>query len=322
MRDMDVSEGESAIKIFTLTNRGGVTVRLTNYGAIVLAVRVPDGDGTLGDAVIGYDSVEEYARDTRYVGAVVGRYANRIANARCTIDGVTYGLTANDGPHHLHGGRTGFGKVVWRAAPFESNDRRGVVLAYTSPDGDEGYPGTLETRVTYTLTDRTELIVEYRATTDKTTPVNLTQHSYFNLAGSGGVLGHRLQINADAMTPVDRTLIPTGTIVPVAGGPLDFRSPTVIGARRDGLYDQNFVLNRADGELVHAARLVEPRSQRTLDVHTTEPGLQLYTGYVRGVCLETQHYPNSPNEANFPSTLLRPGREYRSRTIFTFGVER
>ena len=319
---MDVSEGEGRIKIFALANARGAAVRVTNYGAIVLSVRVPDRSGQTANVVLGYETVEEYARDTRYTGAVVGRCANRIANARFAVEGVTYRVTANAGSHHLHGGRKGFDKMEW--SPRESRDGASLVLTYTSPDGEEGYPGTLRTLVTYTLTDQSELIVDYRATTDRPTHVNLTQHSYFNLAGSAGgdVLGHLLQIHADAVTPVDDTLIPTGAIAPVAGTDFDFRALTAIGARRGGRYDVNFVLNRSAPEPVHAARLVDSGSGRTLDVHTTEPGLQLYTGYPRGVCLETQHYPNSPNQGNFPSTLLRPESQYRSRTIFTFGVER
>jgi aldose 1-epimerase len=210
----------------------------------------------------------------------------------------------------LHGGRKGFDKVVWDA----KLDGSSLELSYTSVDGEEGYPGTLQARVVYTLTDRNELVVEYVATTDKPTPVNLTQHSYFNLAGQGEIFDHLLQIDADAITPVDDTLIPTGEIMPVEGTGFDFRTPTAIGARRDGFYDHNFVLKGS-------ARVVEPGSGRTLAMSTTEPGVQLYTGYRRGFCLETQHYPDSPNRANFPSTILRPGSQYRSRTVFTFGAK-
>jgi aldose 1-epimerase len=307
---------------FTLKNARGLEARITNFGGIITSLLVPDRDGHVANVVLGYDSLDRY-RDSRYLGAIVGRYANRIANARFTLNGTTYQLAANDGRHHLHGGLRGFDTALWRAAPFHTADSSGVVLDYTSPDGEEGYPGTLQTRVTYTLTDRNELMVDYLATTDRATPVNLTQHSYFNLGGADGsdVLGHVLQLNADAITPVDDTKIPTGAIDPVAGGPFDFHTPTAIGARMPAAgYDHNFVLNRATVGPVHAARVVEPRSGRTLDVFTTEPGLQLYTGNPAGLCLETQHYPDSPNQAGFPSTILRPGSEYRSRTVFAFGV--
>ena len=313
-----------AVNLFTVTSPRGVAVRATSYGGIIVSILVPDRAGDLGDVVLGHDTLDGYLRDRTYVGAVVGRYANRIADARFTLDGTTYRLVANDGRHHLHGGVKGFDKVVWQAEPFRAEGGAGVVLRYTSPDGEEGYPGTLDVRVTYTLTGANELMVDYRATTDQPTPVNLTQHSYFNLAGAGGsdILGHVLQIDADAVTRVDDTLIPTGEIVPVAGGPLDFRSPVALGSRisADGGYDHNFVLRRSAPGSVHAARVVEPVTGRTLDVYTTEPGLQLYTGDRRALCLETQHYPNSPNQATFPSTILRPGSAYRSRTVFAFGV--
>lgn len=333
------------VEAFTLTNTNSLQVRAATYGGIILSLSVPDRDGRLADVALGYDSLEEYLGDSFYFGAIIGRYANRIANARFTLDGKTYRLTANDGPNHLHGGRIGFDRVVWRAAPFQSDSAAGVALSYTSPDGREGYPGTLDARVTYTLTDRNELVVDFQATTDKATPVNLTQHTYFNLNGDGDVLDHLLWINADLMTPVNEHLIPTGRLSPVAGGPFDFRSPTAIGARigtddeqlsRGRGYDHNYVLNRGDSGLVHAARVVEPTSGRTLDVHTTEPGLHFYSGNQldgrvigkagrvygprTGLCLEAQHYPDSPNQPGFPSTTLRPGEEYRSQTVFTFGV--
>jgi len=297
------------VETFTFRNAHGLEVRATSSGGRIVSLLAPDREGRLANVVLGFDSFA-------YAGAIVGRFANRIAHARFTLDGASYRLAANDGRHHLHGGVKGFDKVVWRAAPFRVPGSAGVALSYSSPDGEEGYPGTLEARVTYTLTDRNELIVDYLATSDKATPVNLTQHSYFNLSGVGDVLGHLLHIDADAITVVDDERIPTGAIRSVAGGPFDFRSPTPIGARRGGAYDQNFVLN-AGGI---AARVVEPASGRTLDVHTTEPGLQVYTGNSQGLCLETQHYPDSPNQASFPSTILAPGAEYRSRTVFAFGV--
>jgi aldose 1-epimerase len=303
----------------------------------------------LGDVVLGYETLDGYLRATPYFGAIIGRYANRIGGARFTLDGRTYRLAANNGSNHLHGGLRGFDKVVWHAEPFRSDSGLGVTLTYVSPDSEEGYPGRLEATVTYTWTDDDRLIMDYVATSDQATPVNLTQHSYFNLAAeaAGTVLDHVLQLDADAFTPVDSTLIPTGEIAPVAGTPFDFTTPSAIGARIDAGdqqirfgrgYDHNFVLRRSGPGLVHAARVSEPTSGRALDVWTTEPGLQFYSGnfldgsitgkggriYARrsGLCLETQHYPDSPNHREFPSTILRPGEEYRSRTVFAFSVAR
>ena len=276
-----------------------------------MSLMAPDRQGRRANVVIGFDTVEEYRPNPRYLGAIVGRCANRIAGAQFILDGTTYRLAANVGANHLHGGVKGFDQRVWRAAC----DASALELRYTSPDGEEGYPGTLDVRVTYTLTNRNELIVDYFATTDKPTPINLTQHSYFNLAGEGDVSGHVLQIDADGITPVDENLIPTGEIMPVAGTVFDFRAPTPVGARRGGLYDHNFVL-RSGG----VARVVEPASGRTLRLQTTEPGVQLYTGYRRGLCLETQHFPDAPNRPDFPSTVLRPGAGYHSRSVFEFGI--
>jgi aldose 1-epimerase len=346
------ADGRSA-QLFTLTNRHGIEIRLTNYGGIITALRTPDRAGRFDDIVLGYDNLAGYLHDSPYFGAIVGRYGNRIARGIFSLDGKTYRLAINNGPNSLHGGLRGFDKVVWNAQPFQNQEDRGVALDYTSPEGEEGYPGTLRSRVTYTLTDDDRLIVDYQATTDKATPVNLTQHTYWNLAGSAqrDILGHELTINADAITPVDSTLIPTGEIAPVTGTPFDFRTPTSIGARVDQRqntqirygngYDHNFVLNRggaAAGALVQAARVVEPSTGRTLDIVTTEPGLQFYSGnfldgsitgkagsvyhFRYGLALETQHYPDSPNRPNFPSTILRPGAQYKTRTVFTFGVTR
>ena len=346
------ADGRSA-ELFTLTNSHGIEVRLTNYGGIITSLRTPDRSGRFDDIALGYDSLSGYLRDTPYFGAIVGRYGNRIARGRFTIDGTTYRLAINNGPNTLHGGLRGFDKVVWNAEPFRNAGGVGVTLDYTSADMEEGYPGTLRTRVTYTLTDDNRLIVDYLATSDKPTPINLTQHSYWNLAGDGtrDILGHELTINADSMTPVDSTLIPTGEITPVAGTPFDFRTSMPIGLRIDqrqntqirygGGYDHNFVLNRgsaAPDSLLHAARVFEPTTGRTLDVFTTEPGMQFYTGnfldggitgksghiyhYRYGLALETQHYPDSPNHPNFPSTILRPGQQYKTRTVFAFGVAR
>jgi aldose 1-epimerase len=331
------------VEVFTLTNAGGTEVRAITYGAIITSLRVPDRNGTPGDIVLGFDRLESYLKGHPFFGSIVGRYGNRIAGGKFTLDGRTYTLATNNGPNHLHGGKVGFDKAVWAAEP--ASNEAAVVFTHTSPDGDEGYPGTLEVRITYTLTDKNELVVDYHATTDKPTPVNLTQHSYFNLAGRGDILGHELTINADRYTPVDATLIPTGTLAPVEGTPFDFRKPTAIGARIEAPheqlkfgqgYDHNFVLNGEANTLRQAARLTEPKTGRSLDVATTEPGMQFYTGnfldgtltgkggqvYQRraGLCLETQHYPDSPNKSNFPSVIVRPGQEYRSKTVFTFGT--
>ena len=345
--DFGTTPAGEPVDLFTLTNAHGLVVRATTYGGIITSIETPDRAGKLGDVALGYDSLAGYLKATPYFGAIIGRYGNRIGHAQFTLDGATYHLPANDGPNTLHGGTVGFDKVVWEAEPFWTDSGVGVAFSHTSPDGDQGFPGKLEVRVTYTLTNRDELVVEYRATTDKATPVNLTQHSYFNLAGDGAgdVLRHVVWINADRYTPVDSTLIPTGALAPVAGTPFDFTTPTAIGARigqddeqlkRGRGYDHNFVLNRAGEGLVHAARVVEPTTGRTLDVSTTEPGLQFYTGnfldgsitgkgghvyrHRNGFCLETQHFPDSPNHPSFPSTILRPGQTYRSKTVFTFGV--
>lgn len=334
------------VDAITISNGGRMHVRVLTYGAIIQSLYAPDRDGKLDDVVLGYDSLADYANDTRYFGAIVGRYANRIAGARCTLDGSVVHLPMNDGPNHLHGGPNGFHRAVWSAEAFEDDAATGVRLALTSADGDSGYPGTLLVSVTYTLTDANELIVDFAATTDQATPVNLTQHSYFNLAGHdrGDVLGHELMLAASRYTPVDATLIPTGELRDVTGTPFDFRRPVAIGARIQDAdeqlrigngYDHNFALDReANAAASLAARLCEPVSGRVLEVSTTEPGLQLYSGnglderavgkewrvYGRygGVALETQHFPDSPNQPHFPSAILRPGAELRSRTIFRF----
>ena len=335
------------VELFTMSNRNGIELRAMTYGAVIVSLRTPDRDGQLDDIVLGFDSLASYTTVRGYFGPVVGRYGNRIAQGQFTLDSVTYTLAKNNGPNHLHGGVRGFNKMVWRGEPFQRGDSVGVTFRYTSPDGEEGYPGTLETAVTYTLTDANELIIDYHATTDKPTVVNLTQHSFFNLAGiaKGDVLGHELMINASAFTPVDAGMIPTGEIRSVEGTPFDFRQATAIGARIDTIdeqisygpgYDHNFVLDRVGTGLELAARVTEPMTGRTLEVRTTEPGIQFYAGnkldgtiigkgghpFVKrgGFCLETQHFPDSPNQPSFPSTVLRPGNEYRSRTVFAFGV--
>ena len=336
---------------YTLKNAHGMELRVLDYGGIIVSLAVPDRTGRVDDVVLGFDRLQAYERSSLYFGAIIGRFGNRIARGRFTLDGRTYMLATNDGPNHLHGGVKGFDKVVWKVSPFERQDSTGLVLRYTSPDGEEGYPGTLRTTVTYTLTDGNELIFDYEATSDRATPVNLTQHSYFNLAGDGrgDVLDHVLTLKAHSFTPVDSTLIPTGEIRSVAGTPFDFRAPTAIGARigqddeqlrYGGGYDHNFVLDkdRAEqrGAAMLAARVYEPSSGRLMEVFTTEPGVQFYSGnfldgmltgkrgtvYPRrsGFALETQHFPDSPNHPDFPSTILAPGREYRSRTLLRFGV--
>jgi aldose 1-epimerase len=337
----------ATVDMFTLTNGRGMEVRTIPYGAIIVSIRVPDRAGRIEDVVLGFDDLDGYVKRRTFFGAVVGRYGNRIAAGRFTLDGKTYQLATNNGPNHLHGGVKGFDTRLWRAESFEREGTSGVTYSLTSPDGDEGYPGTLNARVTYTLTPSNELIAEYDATTDKATPINLTQHSFFNLAGEGrgDILGHRLTLDADRFTPVDKTLIPTGELATVAGTPFDFRQPVAIGARinddneqlHNGTgYDHNFVLNRSQAGLAHAARVEDPGGGRTLDISTTEPGVQFYSGnFLDGtvtgksghvynkryaLCLETQHFPDSPNHANFPSTILRPGERYQSKTVFAFGT--
>jgi aldose 1-epimerase len=327
---------------------GRIQMRAITYGGTIVSLHAPDRTGRLDDIVLGHDTIDGYLDHSPYFGAIVGRYANRIAKGRFTLDGVQYQLAANRGGNHLHGGQHGFDKVHWKATPFAIPTEAGVSFTHTSVDGTEGYPGTLHVSVTYTVTERDELSIEYEAATDHATIVNLSQHSYFNLAGAPDVLDHRVTIDADHFTPVDATLIPTGEILSVTDTPFDFRTPARIGDRvakenaqlaNAGGYDHNFVLRRApDGGLAHAARVVEPRSGRTLDVRTTEPGMQFYSGnfldgtirgkqgrvygHRSGFCLETQHFPDSPNQPGFPSVVLRPEESFRSRTLFTFGTER
>ena len=336
-----------SIRLFTLENHHGMTVKVTNYGAIITSILVPDRDGKIGDVALGYNSVEGYinAIDRPYFGAVVGRYGNRIAKGTFTIEGKTYTLATNNGANHLHGGNIGFDKVVWDAKPISCKGKSGVELRYQAKDGEEGYPGNLEAKVIYLLSEDNELSIQYHATTDKPTPVNLTQHTYFNLRGEGNgtILDHELLINANRYTPIDKGLIPTGEHASVSGTPFDFTSPKAIGRDLDqenqqlefGLgYDHNFVLQGENGKMKLAARVYEPTTGRILEVRTEEPGLQLYCGnfldgrligksgkpYLRcgGFCLETQHYPNSPNQPNFPSTILHPGEKYETKTVFKF----
>jgi aldose 1-epimerase len=335
--------GGQTVKRYTLTNRHGMSASIITYGAILTELRVPDRNGNLTNVVHGFDNLQAYVQGHPFFGATTGRVANRIANARFRLDGQEYQLAANNGKNHIHGGIRGFDKVVWEAKPIAVNQREvSVVFTYLSHDAEEGYPGDLDVRVTYTLTDNNELRIDYSASTDKATPVNITNHSYFNLAGSGDVLGHEMFIVADRYTPVDDELIPTGEIAPVKGTPLDFTKPMTIGARieqlkpKPGGYDHNFVLNSEGKSLALAARVHDPKGGRTLEVLTTEPGIQLYTGNFldgrvtglngqrstqhTGFCLETQHFPDSVNRPNFPSTILRPGQTYKSTTIFKFSA--
>lgn len=319
----------SAVDIITLGHADGLEMNVLTYGCIIASLGVPDASGVAANVVLGFDRLEPYVDASPYIGAVVGRYANRIANARFAIDGREYRVSPNEPPNHLHGGFKGFDKRVWDAEL--AGNGRAVVFRRRSADGEEGYPGTLDAQVTYTPADR-DLRIDYEAAADAATHVNLTQHSYFNLRGSGDVRDHCLAINASAYLPVDERVIPTREFAPVANTPFDFREPTAIGSRlksdheqlaRGGGYDHNFILNA--GSLAFAARVIDPASGRTLEVRTTEPGLQFYSGRVvdyRGFCLEPQHYPDSPNRPEFPSTLLRPGERYRSTTHYTFGVMR
>jgi aldose 1-epimerase len=331
--------------LHTLVNARGSTLRVTDYGGIIVSLTVADRRGELGDVVLGHATLAEYLDENPYLGALIGRYGNRIGGARFDLDGETYTLAANDGENHLHGGVFGFDRRLWTARPVESEDGVGLVLGYVSPDGEEGYPGTLTVEVIYLLTHDDRLVFDYTATTDAATPVNLTQHAYFNLAGSGTILDHELMLAASHYTPVGATLIPTGEIAPVEGTPLDFRTQTPIGARIDDPheqigfgrgYDHNFVLDGPADSLKLAARLYDPASGRLLEISTTEPGIQFYSGnfldgsltgkdghpieYRSGLCLETQHFPDSPNQPAFPSTILRPGETYRTRSVYAFSV--
>lgn len=335
------------VDLYTLTNSHGIEVQVINFGGIITSIRVPDRDGKVADIALGFDNLEGYLENKPYFGAIIGRYANRIANGKFTLDGKEYVLAKNNGTNSLHGGIKGFNEVVWTAEPFHEPQGEGVKLTYLSKDGEEGYPGNLKVKVSYTLTDKNELIIDYEATTDKATPINLTNHSYFNLAGEGNgdVLAHQLQLNAESFTPIDKNLIPTGKIQPVKGTPLDFTQTTAIGARINDPYEQlviahgydhNFVVNRKKDGLQFAARVHEPKSGRVLEVYTTQPGIQLYTGnFLDGTvvgkhghaykqreafCLETQHYPDSPNHPGFPNTILRPGHAFHSQTVFKFSA--
>jgi aldose 1-epimerase len=341
------------VMLYSLVNSRGMRVDIADYGALIVRLFAHDRNGRLDDVVLGYDTLDAYLRSSPYFGAVVGRYANRIAEGRFTLDGHTYQLATNNAPGgipcHLHGGKTGFDKVLWQAEPSMQGNTPTLRLRYLSPDGEEGYPGNLRVTVTYALTEDDTLRIEYEATTDKATPVNLSQHSYFNLKGEGqgDILDHVMTIHAPHITPVKAGLIPTGEMAAVEGTPFDFTSPRSIGERIDapdeqirlgGGYDHSWVLDNPEGRLVHAVTVSEPASGRRMEVWTEEPGVQFYSGnflsgthvgksgraYPRraGFCLETQHFPDSPNQPSFPNTILRPGERYRSITLYRFAVDR
>ena len=320
--------GGAEVYLYTLTNDLGYEVSITTYGCAITTLKAPDRDGVFGDIVLGYETLDDYVRNPRYLGAsCIGRHANRIAEGRFSLNGVEYQLGRNNGPNHLHGGFQGFDKRVWNAT--ENGDV--LRLSYLSKDGEESYPGNLEAAVDYSLSNN-ELSIDYRASTDRDTIVNLTNHSYFNLAGAGTIVDHELTLHAGSFTPVDGDLIPTGEIKSVTGTPMDFRNSRPIGAGVE--YDHNFVLNNWDGSLRPAARLYEPMTGRVIEILTTQPGIQFYSGkfldgsligkkgvaYKKytGLCLEPQHFPDAPNHSNFPSTILRPGEQYNQKTVIRF----
>ncbi len=331
------------VDLYTLTNANGVVLKMTNFGAIVVSLEVPDRDGKLANVNMGFAALDGFLGKHPYFGSTVGRYCNRIAAGKFTLDGQEYALATNDnGKNHLHGGNAGFNKVVWQAEPFQNEFGVGVKFTYLSKDGEEGYPGNLDVTAVYTLTNDNEMVVEFKATADKATPINLTNHCYWNLAGagSGTVRDHELMIAADKYLPVDAGLIPTGEVADVAGSPLDFTKPEKIGARLDQIkadpvgYDHCFVLRGEAGQMRLAAKLKDPASGRVMEIHTTQPALQFYSGnfldgkpennsykQYDGCCLETQHYPDSPNHADFPNTILRPGETFREKTVHKFYAE-
>jgi aldose 1-epimerase len=334
-----------AVDLYTLTNKNGVEVKITNYGGKITSWITPDKNGTKANIVLGFDSAKKYVPAVPYFGALIGRYGNRIAKGKFVLDGKTYTLATNNGANHLHGGNKGYDKVVWTAEPTVDSVAA-LTLTYLSKDGEEGYPGNLKVMVKYTLTDADELKIEYTATTDKPTPLNLTNHSYFNLSGdlTSTILDEEIQINADRYTPVDAALIPTGELKPVKGTPFDLTKSVKIGAHINEVpgkpvgYDHNFVLNVSDSTMHQAALVYDPTSGRQLEVTTTQPAIQFYTGnFLDGtlkmdngkpinqhtaLCLETQHYPDSPNQPAFPSTILRPGQTFHSTTIYKVSVRK
>ena len=344
-RDFGTDSSGNKVDVYTLTNKSGLRAEFTNFGGIIKSISVPDRKGKFDDVVLGFDTLDEYIAANPYFGCIAGRFANRIAHGRFTLFGSDYTVAKNGGLHHLHGGIQGFDKVTWRAAMIETDGYPTLTLRHLSKDGEEGYPGNLTTHVQYRLTNDDTLEIVYDATTDQPTIINLTNHTYFNLAGAGDILNHELQLNADRFTPVDETLIPTGEILLVSGTPLDFRQHVAIGARIDqdeeqlkygNGYDHNFVINKGDEVLSLAAHVSDPISGRVLEVFTTQPGIQFYSGnfltadiigkrhaiYDRrsGFCLETQHYPDSPNQSSFPSVVLLPSDRYYQKTVFSFSA--
>ena len=329
-REFGTMPDGAPVKQFTLRNAKGMTAKVISYGATITELQAPDRNGAMTNVVLGANTLQEYLKGVN-AAAVIGRVANRIAKARFTLYGVEYNLAANNGPNHIHGGRVGLAKVVWQAKALPVGEREAAVqFTYLSKDGEEGYPGDLTVKVTYALNDDNELRIDYEARTDRATPVNLTNHAYFNLAGHGDVLDHVLWLAADRYTPADDQLIPTGETASVKGTPLDFTAPTRVGARieqlkpKPGGYDHNFVINGGAESLVLAARVTEPKSGRVMEVRTTQPGVQLYTGnHLKhgALCLETQHYPDSVNQPNFPSTILQPGQTFKSATVFAFSAK-
>ena len=332
------------VELYVLKN-GSVMVKVMTYGAIITEIDAPDRNGKTDDVVLGFDGLDGYLGKTPYFGATVGRVANRIAKGKFTLNGQEYSLAVNDGPNTLHGGLKGFDKVIWKAQEVSDPDGPSVKMTYRSKDGEEGYPGNLDVSVQFTVTGKNELKIDYTATTDKATPINLSNHSYFNLGGrtAESILGHELMLTADHYTPVDDTLIPTGEIAPVAGTPLDFTSPTAIGARikemkgEPGGYDHNFALNSGGKSLSLAVRAFEPKTGRVMEMFTTEPGVQFYSGNFldgsntgkssivyrkhHGFCLEAQHFPDSIHHPNFPKAVLEPGQTYRQTTIYRFSAK-
>ncbi|MBN1403906.1 MAG: galactose mutarotase [Opitutales bacterium] len=337
----------SPVQLYTLTDGKGMTVRLSNWGAIVQAIEVPDREGNIADVVLGFDSLDQYVADQTFQGAAIGRYGNRIGGAKFTLDGTEYKITDNENGNCLHGGTPGYHKMVWKAESINAVDAVGVKMTRLSPDGENGFPGNLNVSISFILDSQSELVIHYEAVSDKATPVNLTHHMYYNLTGSSknSILGHELKMLANRMTPVDAALIPTGEITPVKGTPFDFQSAKQIGAdieaadeqlKLGGGYDHNFVFEKADGQLRNQVTLHDPQSGRTMEILTTEPAIQFYSGnfmkgaigkdsvplaYRTGLCLETQHYPDSPNKVNFPSTILKQGDKYESTTILRFSAK-
>ena len=345
--DFGTSPDGKPVELYTLANSKGMTATIMTYGGIVTSLKVPDKDGNFGDVVLGYDNLDSYVKSSPYFGALIGRYGNRIAAGKFTLDDTTYQLATNNGVNSLHGGLKGFDKVVWTARPMPTTHGPSLILTYVSPGMEEGYPGTLSVTAIYSITEDNELRLDYSATTSAKTVVNLTHHSYFNLAGKGEILNHVAIINADKFTPVDATLIPTGELRPVQGTPFDFTTPHTIGERigdtndeqivRANGYDHNFVLNKKGNELSFAAEMYEVTSGRILQVFTTEPGIQFYSGnfldgtltgkggwtyqFRDGFCFEPQHFPDSPNHPEFPTTVLNPGETYQNTIIYKFSVK-